>query len=146
MWSNLDNPQAVITCTCVGGRAILFDGGCINDLIPLSMVCGTNIGGEGLSKANEKGNCGGFKLPEEFALPQGDPTWPVNCDLVLVVREVFNDSACCVLLVSAQVSYWDCPFWSGHRVWAVLFIALSGRYCVETGLSHGFECRLYSVG
>ena len=40
--SNLDNAQVVFTCVIVGGW-VMFDGEHVNDVIPVSMVCGTGV-------------------------------------------------------------------------------------------------------
>ena len=41
--SNLDNAPEVFAYVSLGGWAMLFDGGCIDDLILLSMVCSTGV-------------------------------------------------------------------------------------------------------
>ena len=41
--SNLDNAWAVFVCISVGGWVMLFDDGYVDNLVPLSVVCGTGV-------------------------------------------------------------------------------------------------------
>ena len=80
----------------------VFDVGCDN-VIPVSMVYGSGVWGvefdvevSGTALGMGKQDCWCFKFPEESAISQGNSTWSVNSDTVLVVGEGLNDLTCCV--------------------------------------------------
>ena len=105
--SRRDKARAGLACVVTVGWLVLLGGrgGC--GAVSLSVVCSagallssfpSNIGVplEGLRIGC--GVTGVSIFSEESAVPQGYPPWSVDSDPVLVVRESFNDLACCTPL------------------------------------------------
>ena len=97
--------------------SVIVDGWVVFDVIPVPIVCSTGLlglrgigfgfGVEVLGVALGMGGwgCWCFEFSEESAVSQGDSTWSVNSDTVLVVGECFDNLTSCVPLTGCWSLY-----------------------------------------
>ena len=132
--SNLDNVRVVFAGFIVG--LAMFDGGCFDDIIPVSMVCGNIVwvlwyllgfgvgcSGKALDMRSRVAGISSF-LPHRSTLTRYlwlrrvSMPWPVVSHRRVLGR--------CIVTIS--------PFWRGHKVCAVRLYR-SMRWAFELGIA-----------